>query len=65
MIYFNLVILNRFGYNLSECTGLDLSCVNQTYNKVVCDKGYYYSESVMNSTTVTEVCLLLTVKSYN
>lgn len=59
--YFSLKKLWRFGYNLSRCTGVDLSCVNQTYNKIECDNGYYYSQSTMHSTSVTEVCLFLII----
>nr|XP_009861187.2 organic cation transporter protein-like [Ciona intestinalis] len=48
---------SRYGYDLNTCNG-DLTCVNQTYPPVVCDKGYHYDKSLFTETVVSEFNLI-------
>nr|XP_026693097.1 solute carrier family 22 member 4-like isoform X2 [Ciona intestinalis] len=54
----------RYGYNLSTCTG-DLSCVNQSYPSIACDKGYHYDDSLFTKTIITEFNLVCDRKYLN
>ncbi|XP_078493967.1 organic cation transporter protein-like [Ciona intestinalis] len=47
----------RYGYDLNACDG-DLTCVNQSYPAVVCDKGYHYDKAIFTETAVTEFNLI-------